>query len=82
MKKAVALTYNTHVPAPFVIGSASGVVAGRLLQIASKYDIPIVEDDLLVDMLFTLKPGDYIPEEVYSVVADIFIFIKKLQEVE
>ncbi len=82
MKKAVALRYSTQVPAPFVIGNASGAVVSRLLKIALDYDIPVVEDDILTETLFILNPGEYIPEEVYSIVADIFIFIKKLQEVE
>ncbi len=81
MKKAVALRYSTQVPAPFVVGNASGAVVRRLLKIASEYDIPVVEDDILAETLFMLKPGDFIPEEVYSIVADIFIFIKKLQDV-
>ncbi len=82
MKKAVALHYNTEVPAPFVVGNASGVVVKRLLEIAAEYDIPVVENDILTETLFTLRPGDYIPEEVYGIVADIFIFIKNLQDVE
>ncbi len=81
MKKAVALRYSTNVPAPFIVGNASGAVVRRLLKIASEYDIPVVENDILTETLFMLKPGDFIPEEVYSIVADIFIFIKKLQDV-
>ena len=81
MKKAVALRYSTNVPAPFIVGNASGAVVRRLLKIASEYDIPVVENDILTETLFMLKPGDFIPEEVYGIVADIFIFIKKLQDV-
>ncbi len=81
MKKAVALCYNSSVPAPFVVENASGSIVERLLQIAKEYGIPVVEDDILTETLFTLKPGDYIPEEVYSIVAEIFIFIRELQEI-
>ena len=80
MKKAVALKYSSDVPAPFVVGSTSGIITERLLEIAEEYGIPVVKDDILMETLFLLKPGEYIPEEVYSIVAEIFLFIKEMQD--
>ena len=45
-----------------------------------KYDIPVVKDDLLSETLYMMEPGDYIPEEVYDIVAQILVFIKKTQD--
>ncbi len=80
MKKAVALSYSSDVPAPFVTGRGSGRIAERILEIAADHDIPVVMDDILSNTLFLLDPGDYIPEEVYGIVAEIFIFIQEMQE--
>ena len=80
MKKAVALKYSSDVPAPFVVGRSSGIIMDKLLEIAGEYGIPVVKDDILMETLFLLKPGDYIPEEVYSIVAEIFVFIKEMQD--
>lgn len=51
-----------------------------MLKIAEEYGIPVVRDDILMETLFLLNPGDYIPEEVYSIVAEIFVFIKEIQD--
>jgi len=80
MKKAVALSYTTDVPAPFITGRGAGRIAERILDIAAEHDIPVVRDDILSNTLFLLNPGEYIPEEVYGIVAEIFIFIQEMQE--
>ncbi len=80
MDKAVALKYSKDVPAPFVVGKTSGIIAGKMIEIAEEYGIPVVKNDILMETLFLLRPGDYIPEEVYSIVAEIFVFIKEMQD--
>ncbi len=80
MKKAAALKYSMDLPAPFVVGKTSGIIAEKMLKIAEEYGIPVVRDDILMETLFLLNPGDYIPEEVYSIVAEIFVFIKEIQD--
>ena len=80
MNKALAVKYNKELPAPFIQAKGRGVLADRLLDIAKKYDIPVVKDDLLSETLYMMEPGDYIPEEVYDIVAQILVFIKKTQD--
>ncbi len=80
MNKALAVKYNRELPAPFIQAKGRGVLADRLLNIAKKYDIPVVKDDLLSETLYMLEPGEYIPEEVYDIVAQILVFIKKTQD--
>ena len=80
MEKAVSLRYDKGYPAPFVSAKGSGALAERLIKIAKEHDIPVVEDELLSEALYLLEPGEYIPEEVYSVVAEILVFIKDIQD--
>ena len=80
MEKAVSLRYEKGYPAPFVSAKGSGALAERLIKIAKEHDIPVVEDELLSEALYLLEPGEYIPEEVYSVVAEILVFIKDIQD--
>jgi len=80
VNKALAVKYNKELPAPFIQAKGRGVLADRLLDIAKKYDIPVVKDDLLSETLYLMEPGEYIPEEVYDIVAQILVFIKKTQD--
>ncbi|MCK5674506.1 MAG: EscU/YscU/HrcU family type III secretion system export apparatus switch protein [Spirochaetales bacterium] len=80
MNKAVAIKYNKELPAPFITAKGNGFVADKLIKIAENYNIPLVKDDLLSETLFMLDPGEYIPEEVFEVVAEILVFIKETQD--
>ncbi len=80
MNKAVAIQYDKKLPAPFITARGRGFLAERLLKIAEDHDIPVVEDDLLSETLYIMEPGEYIPEEVYGIVAEILVFIKETQD--
>jgi len=80
LNKALAVKYNKEIPAPFIQAKGRGLIADRLLDIAIKYDIPVVKDDLLTETLYMMDPGEYIPEEVYDIVAQILVFIKETQD--
>jgi len=78
--KAVALKYNKDLPAPFISAKGKGLVADRLLKIAEEHNIPVIKDNLLSDTLYILEPGDYIPDEIFDIVAEILVFIKETQD--
>ncbi len=80
MDKAVALKYNKDFPAPFISAKGKGFVADSLLKIAEEHDIPIIKDNLLSETLYILEPGEYIPDEVFDIVAEILVFIKETQD--
>lgn len=80
MDKAVAIKYNKELPAPFITAKGKGFVADKLLKIAEKHDIPVIKDNLLSETLYIIEPGEYIPEEVFDIVAEILVFIKKTQD--
>ena len=78
MKTAVALKYSTELPAPVIVGKGKQAMARRLIDVARDLGIPVVEERGLAEMLVEFDTGDYIPEEVYEVVANILIFIQQV----
>jgi flagellar biosynthesis protein len=80
-KKAAALRYQPdRDQTPTVIGSGSGKIAERILEMAKEHNIPIHEDSDLVEILAKLQPGDEIPPATYVVVAEILSFIYKINK--
>lgn len=80
VNKAIALQYNKELPAPFIKAKGQGALADRLLKIAEEHSIPVVKDDLLSEALYIMEPGEYIPDEVFEIVAQILVFIKDTQD--
>ena len=75
-KKAVALKYNLEQDlAPVVIASGYGEVAERIINIAEERGIPVYRDDSAASMLCMLEVGATIPEDLYQVVATIYVQI-------
>ncbi|MCK4308261.1 EscU/YscU/HrcU family type III secretion system export apparatus switch protein [candidate division WOR-3 bacterium] len=80
-KKATALQYKSKKDkAPKVIAKGRGRVADEILKIARKHNIPIQENEELVSALLMLDIGEFIPEELYPVVAKILAFIYTLDK--
>jgi len=80
LNKAVAIKYTNDLPAPFITAKGHGFVADKLLKIAEEYNIPIVKDDLLSETLYIMEPGEFIPDDVFEIVAEILVFIKETQD--
>lgn len=74
-QQAVALQYTLEDKAPHVVASGMGVIAERIIQLAKEHNIPIKQDDDLVDILSKLKIGFEIPQETYKAVAEILAFL-------
>ena len=47
---------------------------------AKKEDIPIHRDEKLAESLENVKIGEYIPPELYQVVAEVLVFVDNLSE--
>lgn len=80
MRKAVGLRYDGNSEAPQVVARGGGMTAERIIRLAAKYNIPIVEEREAVQSLFLLNIGDCIPEDLYEIIAQILVFIYGLQE--
>lgn len=74
-KVSVALEYVPGEEAPKIIASGKGVLAEKIIERAKEADVPVYEDSKLVNTLSKLEIGDMIPPELYSVVAEILVFV-------
>lgn len=79
LEKAVALSYDERLPAPYVSARGAGKVAERLRGMAQEAGVPVVEDRDLAETLFELDIYDFIPEELYRSVAALFVFVHDLE---
>ena len=70
---AVALHYDGR-DAPRVTAKGHGKVARRILEVAQEHDIPLQEDEHLVEVLSKIELGDEIPENLYRAVAEVIAF--------
>ena len=74
-KVSVALEYAPGEEAPKIIASGKGVLAEKIIERAKEADVPVYEDSKLANTLSKLEIGDMIPPELYSVVAEILVFL-------
>jgi type III secretion system FlhB-like substrate exporter len=75
LEKAVAVKYIRDLPAPFVIAKGKNNIAQKLVQIAREHGISILRKETLSERLFELETGEFVPEEVYEIVAEILAFV-------
>lgn len=78
--KAVAVTYDESLPAPFISASGEGELALAIERIASEHGVRIISSPDLADSLVKLDVGSFVPEEYYGIMAEILAFVRKLKE--
>ncbi|ADQ46558.1 type III secretion exporter [Caldicellulosiruptor kronotskyensis 2002] len=81
LKKAVAIKYDLEDIAPKIIAKGKGYVAERIIEKAKQEDIPVYEDQKVAEKLFNLELQEYIPEDLYEVIAQILVFIGYLDKI-
>ena len=79
MEKAVAIKYNESLPAPLIIAKGKGELAKIIKKIAKENRIFIKQDIDLADNLIELEIGSFIPEKYYEIMAQILVFIQKIE---
>jgi flagellar biosynthesis protein len=78
-KKAAALKYASRMDsAPRLVARGSGWMAEKIIQTARDHNIPLKEDPPLVEILSTLDLYREIPPVLYKAVAEILVFIYKM----
>jgi len=83
VRKAVALRYDREVnQAPEVVAAGRGFLAEKILETARAHDVPLHEDQELVEALLRLPVGSEIPPELYELVARVLAFVLRLDEEE
>jgi flagellar biosynthesis protein len=79
--KAVGIGYTPHQDrAPRVVAKGRRKVAEEIIALAQKHHIPIYQDPMVVELLYTLEVDQDIPEELYRVVAEILVFVYRLDK--
>lgn len=80
--QAVALKYEKGDVAPKIIATGKGKVAERIIETAKEADVAVHEDSKLADTLSKLDIGEYIPPELYEVVAEILVFVDDMEKLK
>ncbi len=81
VKQAVAIEYDPNDMAPKIIATGRGRIAERIIEEAKEHDVPIHEDEKLAGTLSKLDIGEYIPPELYEVVAEILVFVDNMEKI-
>ena len=76
---AVALHYD-RTGAPRVVAKGKGAIGAKIIEIAKEHDVPIEENEILAGALSNVELGDEIPAELYKAVAEVLVFVLKLNK--
>jgi flagellar biosynthesis protein len=79
-QRAVALHYDQE-GAPTVLATGEGEVARLIKERAEAAGVPLVEDPKLSYLLSKIPLGDEIPPELYRAVAEVLVFVLRLENV-
>ena len=82
VKTAVAIAYDPANIAPTVVASGKGAIAEKIIAAAQESDVPVHEDSKLADTLSSLEIGDAIPPELYEVVAEVLVFVDRMDKLK
>lgn len=78
---AVALRYAAETdPAPRVLAKGTDLMAQQIKQMASQYEVPVLENRPLARSLYAAaEVGESVPEELYQAVAEVLAFVYGLR---
>ncbi len=79
MKRAAALKYDqAKNMAPRVVARGKGLIAEQIIRVARENNVPLHEDPNLVNVLEAMELESEIPDELYRAVAEVLVFIYRL----
>ena len=81
-KTAVELEYETGEKETKVVASGRGYLADKIVEVAKESDVPVHKDAKLARSLSVLDIGEYIPPELYSVVAEVLVFVDNMDRIQ
>ena len=81
-RKAVALMYDPSNQAPQVVAAGQGALADKIIDTAKTSDVPLYKDTNLAETLLKLDVGDCIPPELYGVVAEILVYVDRMDKIK
>jgi len=78
---AKALSYDeSNMLAPQISAEGERLVAKEILKIAQRYGVPVEPNSSLVEKLDKLEAEDYVPEDLYPEIAQLFASIKAKED--
>jgi flagellar biosynthesis protein len=78
---AAALTWDPlSSEPPEVVAVGRGITAETIVRIAKERGIPLYEDPGLVEALARLDVSDFIPRELYAVVAEVLAYVYRVDQ--
>jgi len=82
-KTAVALKYDVeNDAAPRIVATGKGYLAEKIIDAAKESNVPVHRDDAVARTLSKLELGDAIPPELYEVVAQILIYVDRVDSMK
>ncbi|MBK8570345.1 MAG: EscU/YscU/HrcU family type III secretion system export apparatus switch protein [Nitrosomonadales bacterium] len=79
---AVALTYQSHDPAPRVVAQGRGLIAQAIIQRAKEHGVFVHESEDLVGLLMQVELDQHIPPQLYLAVAELLTWLYRLEHGE
>ncbi|WP_121010626.1 EscU/YscU/HrcU family type III secretion system export apparatus switch protein [Hydrogenivirga caldilitoris] len=77
-KKAAALKYSAGKDrAPVVVAKGVGELAERIIELAKKEGVPVLEDRYLIEALLKIEVFEEIPPVLYEAVAKVLVFVQE-----
>ena len=81
IKRAVALRYDQgRDEAPRVVATGQGLVAEKIVEKARESGVTVETNADLADALSTVEIGTAIPEDLYPVVAEVLVFVSRMNK--
>ena len=80
--QAVAIKYDPGEVAPKIIATGKGKVAEKIIETAKENDVALHKDSKVANTLSKLDIGEYIPPELYEVVAEILVFVDDCEKLK
>lgn len=78
---AAALRYHPEEnSAPVVVAGGTGYMARYIKDLAKQHNVPVYKDEELARTLVQLGVGTEIPESLYEVIAEILIFVARIDK--
>lgn len=53
-----------------------------MIESAKEHEVPVHRDERLANTLSRLEVGDFIPPELYEVVAEVLMFVDRLDRIK
>lgn len=78
--KAAAIAYTEQDLAPRVVAKGEGSHAEAIIALAREAGVYVHRSPELVDLLMKVDLDDHIPEELYRVIAELFVWLWEVEK--